>query len=116
MVPETGLLMNNEMNDFSIEGTRDAFGFEPCPANFIKPGKRPFSSSSPVIVEYLYNGTLYFVTGASGGSRIITATLQSLWNVLDRNLSLYEALAAPRFHDQLNPDVVGLYLLWGIIH
>ncbi|KAF2476027.1 gamma-glutamyltransferase [Lindgomyces ingoldianus] len=106
MVPETGLLMNNEMNDFSIAGTSDAFGFVPSPANLIRPGKRPFSSSTPVIVEFLSNSTLYFVTGASGGSRIITATLQSLWYVLDRRLNIYEALAEPRFHDQLNPDVI----------
>src|SRR5262245_58112156 len=108
MVPETGLLMNNEMGDFSFPNGNDVSSYAPSPANFIKPGKRPFSSITPVIVEFAVNNTLYFVTGASGGSRIITTTLQSLWHVLDQGMSLYEALAAPRFHDQLSPDTVSM--------
>ena len=106
MVPETGLIMNNEMNDFSIPGTSDAFGYAPSPANLIVPGKRPLSSISPVIVDFVTNGSFYFATGASGGSHIITATLQSLWHVLDQNTTVFEALAAPRFHDQLIPNQV----------
>ena len=106
MVPETGVIMNNEMNDFSIPGTANAFGFIPSPANFVRPGKRPLSSATPVIVEFLNNGTLYLVAGGAGGSRIITATLQALWQVLDRNATAEEAVAAPRFHDQLVPNQV----------
>jgi gamma-glutamyltranspeptidase/glutathione hydrolase len=106
MVPETGLVMNNEMNDFSVPNASDAFGYAPSPANFAKPGKRPLSSICPVIVEFLANNTLYFVTGASGGSRIITATIQSLWHVLDQNKTVFQALNAPRFHDQLTPNQV----------
>ncbi|KAJ9626468.1 hypothetical protein H2203_004100 [Taxawa tesnikishii (nom. ined.)] len=105
LVPETGIIMNNEMNDFSIPGTRNAFGFVPSPANYIRPGKRPLSSITPTIVEFP-NGTLYFVVGAAGGSRIITATIQNLWNVLDRNMTSPEALAEPRLHDQLVPNQV----------
>src|SRR5579871_4806897 len=52
MVPETGLIMNNEMNDFSIPGASNAFGYVPSPANYIRPGKRPLSSISPTIVEF----------------------------------------------------------------
>jgi len=57
VVPETGVIMNNEMNDFSIPNVTNAFGYIPSPANFVRPGKRPLSSISPVIVEHL-NKTL----------------------------------------------------------
>ncbi|KAK1498608.1 gamma-glutamyltranspeptidase [Colletotrichum tamarilloi] len=103
MVPETGVIMNDEMNDFSIPGSSNAFGFIPSPANYVRPGKRPLSSISPVIVEHP-DGKLYFVIGSAGGSRIITATIQNLHNVLDRNLTAPQALAEPRFHDQLSPN------------
>ena len=105
MVPETGVIMNNEMNDFSIPGSSNAFGFIPSPANFIVPGKRPLSSIAPTIVEHP-NGTLYYVIGAAGGSRIITATIQNLIHVLDRNMTAAQALAQPRLHDQLIPNQV----------
>ena len=105
MVPETGVIMNNEMNDFSIPGSSNAFGYIPSPANYIRPGKRPLSSISPTIVESP-NGTLYYIIGAAGGSRIITATLQALIHVLDQNMTAPEALAQPRLHDQLIPNQV----------
>ncbi|KAE9977356.1 hypothetical protein EG328_002088 [Venturia inaequalis] len=107
MVPETGIIMNDEMNDFSIPGRKNAFGYEPHPANFIRPGKRPLSSISPTIVEHA-NGSLYFVIGSAGGSRIPSAVIQQLWFVLDRNMSLSESLEQPRFHDQLQPDSMAL--------
>jgi gamma-glutamyltranspeptidase/glutathione hydrolase len=94
------------MNDFSIPNTTNAFGYIPSAANFIRPGKRPLSSISPVIVEHL-NSTLlnafYVAIGAAGGSRIITATIQNLIHILDGNLTTAEALAEPRIHDQLVP-------------
>lgn len=105
MVPETGVIMNNEMNDFSIPGSSNAFGFIPSPANYIRPGKRPLSSISPSIVEKA-DGKLYFVVASAGGSRIITAVLQNLWHVLDQNATAPEALAEPRLHDQLVPNQV----------
>ena len=105
MIPETGVIMNNEMNDFSIPGSSNAFGYIPSPANYIRPGKRPLSSISPTIVETA-NGTLYYVIGAAGGSRIITATLQNIIHVLDQNMTALEALAQPRLHDQLIPNQV----------
>ena len=101
VVPETGVIMNNEMNDFSIPGQSNAFGYAPSPANFVKPGKRPLSSISPTIAEYGSNGTLYYVIGSAGGSRIITATVQNLWHVLDQNETVKESLAEPRLHDQV---------------
>ncbi|CZR69360.1 related to gamma-glutamyltransferase [Phialocephala subalpina] len=102
VVPETGVVMNNEMNDFSIPGTPNAFGFVPSPINYIAPGKRPLSSITPIIVEHP-NGTLYLSIGAAGGSRIITSTAQSIWHILDHGMTVPEALAAPRLHDQLLP-------------
>lgn len=105
LVPETGVIMNDEMNDFSIPGSSNAFGYIPSPANYIRPGKRPLSSISPVIVENP-DGTLYFVIGAAGGSRIITATIQNIHHVLDQNQTVPQALAQPRLHDQLSPNQV----------
>lgn len=107
IVPDYGIIMNNEMNDFSIPGVSNAFGFVPSPTNFIRPGKRPLSSITPVIVEYP-DGSLYVATGAAGGSRIITATIQALWHVLDHNMTMPAALKMPRLHDQLLPNVVML--------
>lgn len=102
MVPETGVIMNDEMNDFSIPGSSNAFGYIPSPANYVRPGKRPLSSISPTIVEFP-NGTLHYVIGSAGGSRIITATIQNLWHVLDQGMTAPAALAMPRLHDQLSP-------------
>ncbi|KAM0173344.1 hypothetical protein ACHAPF_006765 [Botrytis cinerea] len=105
MVPETGVIMNNEMNDFSIPNTTNAFGYAPAPANFIQPFKRPLSSISPTIVEYP-NGTVYIAHASAGGSRIITEVIQHLWHVLDQNMTSAESLRQPRLHDQLSPNNV----------
>ncbi|KAF4436469.1 hypothetical protein F53441_13259 [Fusarium austroafricanum] len=102
IIPETGVIMNNEMNDFSIPGESNAFGYIPSKANFIKPGKRPLSSISTTIVEGP-DGKVSLVTGSAGGSRIITATIQVLLNALEKNMTVHDALAAPRLHDQLAP-------------
>ncbi|KAL7620136.1 hypothetical protein AAE478_009129 [Parahypoxylon ruwenzoriense] len=105
IIPETGVIMNDEMNDFSIPGSSNAFGYIPSPANFVRPGKRPLSSISPTIVE-TPDGKLYFVIGSAGGSRIITATIQNIHHVLDQGMTTAEALAEPRLHDQLSPNQV----------
>lgn len=105
MVPKTGVVMNNQMNDFSIPDTVNAFGYLPSPSNFVRPGKRPLSSMTPIIAE-TPEGQLYYVIGAAGGSRIITSTVQNVINVLDRGLNVEDALATPRLHDQLSPDRV----------
>ncbi|KAG4025989.1 hypothetical protein MFRU_047g00530 [Monilinia fructicola] len=105
MIPETGVIMNNEMNDFSIPGAINAFGYSPSPANFIKPFKRPLSSIAPTIVEFP-NGTVYVAHASAGGSRITTEVIQHLWHVLDQNMTSAESLRQPRFHDQLSPNKV----------
>ncbi|KAH0498596.1 hypothetical protein TgHK011_005844 [Trichoderma gracile] len=109
--PKTGIILNNEMNDFSIPGVSNEFGFAPSPANYIRPGKRPLSSITPIIAAFP-NGTLYAAIGAAGGSRIISATAQVLWHVLDGHDghdgggTLAGALRRPRLHDQLMPNTV----------
>ncbi|KAK3946363.1 gamma-glutamyltranspeptidase 1 [Diplogelasinospora grovesii] len=110
MTPDTGIILNDEMDDFSQPGHRNAFGFEPAPANFISPRKRPLSSITPLMAEYIDKNTdneaFVFATGAAGGSRIVSATAQTAWHVLEHGFSLAEALAAPRLHHQLMPDVL----------
>ncbi|MCJ1427149.1 hypothetical protein MMC29_005052 [Sticta canariensis] len=106
MVPETGVICNNEMNDFSIPGSSNSFGYVPSPFNYVRPGKRPLSSITPTIVEHLSNSSLYLIVGAAGGSRILTATIQNLWHVLDQGLSAPQALNHSRFHDQLLPNQI----------
>ncbi|KAF3395492.1 Gamma-glutamyltransferase [Talaromyces pinophilus] len=103
---DTGIIMNNVMNDFSIPGISNEYGYAPSSANFVHPGKRPLSSVTPVFVEDL-NGNLQLVIGAAGGSRIITSTLQSIVNVLERGMTMAQALREPRLHDQLIPAETG---------
>ncbi|KAJ6441766.1 gamma-glutamyltranspeptidase [Purpureocillium lavendulum] len=107
MDPASGVILNNEMNDFSIPGVRNEFGFEPSEANYIRPGKRPLSSVTPVIAsDPSRGGALVATVGAAGGSRIITATTAALWHVLEHAMSMRDALAAPRMHDQLMPNTL----------
>ena len=106
VVPETGVIMNNEMNDFSIPGISNAFGYIPSPANYVRPGKRPLSSITPLIIEYLSNSTLFASLGAAGGSRITTSTIQNALHLMAYNRTIAEALAQPRIHDQLVPATV----------
>ncbi|PKX90772.1 uncharacterized protein P174DRAFT_462939 [Aspergillus novofumigatus IBT 16806] len=105
MVPETGIIMNNEMDDFSVPGKSNSFGYVPSKANYIRPGKRPLSSITPAIVTRP-DGKLFFLAGSAGGSRIITATVQNIIRVIDQGLSAAQALAQPRLHDQLIPNQV----------
>ncbi|KAK6532541.1 hypothetical protein TWF281_006728 [Arthrobotrys megalospora] len=103
MIPETGVIMNDQMNDFSIPGSSNAFGFIPSPANFIRPFKRPLSSITASIVE-TEDGKLDFVVGAAGGSRIVSSTIQNIINMIDYGLNAPQALKSSRLHDQLTPN------------
>ena len=105
MVPETGVIMNNEMADFSVPNVSNVFGYHPSPANYIRPRKRPMSSITPIMAEFA-NGTLFTIIGASGGSRIITAVIQTALHVLEQKMTVHEALKQPRLHDQLLPNQV----------
>ena len=104
MVPGTGILLNNEMDDFATRpGQPNAFGLIALAgANGVAADKRPLSSMAPVIV--LEDGKLRFVAGSNGGPRIITTTLLALLNHLDFGMDVSEAVAAPRFHQQWQPD------------
>ncbi|KAL2809642.1 nucleophile aminohydrolase [Aspergillus granulosus] len=106
MVPETGIIMNNEMDDFSTPNSSNSFGYIPSESNFIRPGKRPLSSCTPAIVTYPNGTTTFFLAGSAGGSRIITATVQNIIHAVDEGLSAAAALARPRLHDQLVPNRV----------
>lgn len=110
MDPVTGVILNNEMNDFSIPGARDEFGYPPSPGNYAHGGKRPLSSTTPLMAEEwdadASRWRLALVTGAAGGSRIISATAQVVWHVLEHGRTMAGALAAPRLHDQLAPNQV----------
>jgi gamma-glutamyltranspeptidase/glutathione hydrolase len=103
----TGVLLNNELDDFAAKPrTPNAYGLVGGDANAPGPGKRPLSSMTPTIV--LENGDPVLVTGSPGGSRIITAVLQVIINVLDLKMPVEKAVAAPRIHQQWTPDVVSV--------
>ncbi|KAI0432714.1 gamma-glutamyltransferase [Xylaria sp. FL1042] len=108
MVPSTGIILNNEMNDFSIPGVRNEFGFEPSEANFIRANKRPLSSITPLIITHAATDELFAAVGAAGGSRIISSTTQVAWHVVEHNLTMTEAIRVPRVHDQLMPNTMVL--------
>jgi gamma-glutamyltranspeptidase/glutathione hydrolase len=99
----TGILLNNEMDDFSAKtGVPNAYGLIGGEANAIEAGKRPLSSMTPTIV--LKDGKPLLATGSPGGSRIITTTLQLILNVIDHEMNIAAATAAPRVHHQWLPD------------
>lgn len=106
-VPGLGVLLNNEMDDFAAKpGEPNMFGLVQGEANAIQPGKRPLSSMTPTIVTR--DGKLYMVVGAPGGSRIITAVMQVILNVIDFGMNAQDAVDAPRFHHQWKPDKLSL--------
>jgi gamma-glutamyltranspeptidase/glutathione hydrolase len=102
------------MDDFAIApDLPNTYGMvDPRGANAIAPRKRPRSSMTPTIVEK--DGALFMVTGSPGGPRIISTTLLSLVNVIDYGMDASEAVSAPRFHHQWEPNV--LYLERAIPH
>ncbi|MFS2206193.1 gamma-glutamyltransferase [Variovorax sp. Varisp36] len=104
---KTGVLLNNEMDDFTAKvGVPNLYGLVQGEANKIEPGKRPLSSMSPTIVSK--DGKPVFVVGTPGGSRIITAVLHTILNVVDYGMNVQEAVDAPRFHQQWLPDVTNV--------
>lgn len=102
---ELGFFLNNEMDDFSSKpGVPNMFGVTGGESNSILPEKRMLSSMTPTIVEK--NGELYMSVGTPGGSTIITSVLQTILNVHEYNMTIQEAVDAPRFHHQWLPDVI----------
>jgi gamma-glutamyltranspeptidase / glutathione hydrolase len=101
--PGTGIVLNNEMDDFAIApGVPNSFGLVGSGANAVEPLKRPLSSMSPTIV--LRDGQPVLVVGSPQGPYIITTVLQTVINVLDFGMNVQQAAAAPRVHHQWSPD------------
>lgn len=104
-IPGTGILMNNEMDDFTTKsGEPNAYGLIQGEANTITPGKRPLSSMTPTMVSKA--GRLFLVTGSPGGPTIINTVLEIITNVIDHGMPVMQAVEAPRFNHQWMPDVI----------
>ncbi|MDI6050336.1 gamma-glutamyltransferase [Flavobacterium sp. XS2P24] len=102
---ELGFFLNNQMDDFSAKpGVPNLYGLTGSEANSIAPGKRMLSSMTPTIVEK--DNKLFMVVGTPGGSTIITSVLQTILNVYEFDMSMQEAVNAPRFHHQWLPDEI----------
>ena len=102
----TGILLNDEMDDFSAKpGSPNMYGLVEGPNNAIAPGKRPLSSMTPTIVTK--DGKLVMVVGTPGGSRIPSAVIETISNVVDFGMTVTEAVNAPRIHHQWLPDEIG---------
>ena len=108
VAPGTGVLLNNEIDDFSLaKGVANQYGLVGGDANAVAGGKRPLSSMCPTIVESKPPGARPFlVLGARGGPMIISSVLQTVVHVIDDGMSLQEALDAPRIHHQWLPDEI----------
>ncbi len=105
MAPGTGVLMNDEMDDFTIApDTPNLFGLVQGEANAIAPGKRALSSMAPTVL--MRDGHVAMALGSPGGSRIITTVLEVLLNVIDYGMAPQEAVDAPRVHQQWLPDTI----------
>ncbi|WP_421886589.1 gamma-glutamyltransferase [Methylibium sp.] len=103
----TGVLLNNEMDDFTVKlGAANMYGLVQGESNAIAPAKRPLSSMSPTIVSR--DGKPVLVLGTPGGSRIITVTALVLLNLIDYGMTVQEAVDAPRFHQQWQPEATNL--------
>ena len=102
-VSGAGFLLNNEMDDFALApGVPNMYGLIQGERNTIEPGKRPLSSMTPTVVER--NGNVLLVVGSPGGPTIITTVLQIVVNVVDHQMTVSQAVAAPRIHHQWMPD------------
>ncbi|GMR56325.1 hypothetical protein PMAYCL1PPCAC_26520, partial [Pristionchus mayeri] len=103
--PSTGILWNDEMDDFSIPDHPNYFDYPPSPANFIKPGKRPQSSMSPIVIFDDNEQQQLMAVGGSGGSTIISGVAGTALHALYLNVNVKQAVDAPRLHNQLQPNV-----------
>lgn len=107
IVDGAGFLLNNEMDDFSIQpGYPNMYGLIGGEANAVEPSKRMLSSMTPTILEK--DGNLFMVLGTPGGSTIITAVFQTIINVIDYDMNIEQAVNSPRFHHQWYPDEIKL--------
>jgi gamma-glutamyltranspeptidase/glutathione hydrolase len=106
LVPKTGIVLNNEIDDFAIYPSGNVYGLLGNEANALQPKKRPLSSMTPTII--LQGDRPELIVGAAGGPRIISATLQTIINVLDFHMPVKEAVEAPRIHQQWMPEEINV--------
>ena len=106
LVPKTGIVLNNEIDDFAIHPSGNVYGLVGNEANALQPKKRPLSSMTPTII--LQGDRPELIVGAAGGPRIISATLQAIINVLDFHMPVKEAVEAPRIHHQWIPEEINV--------
>jgi gamma-glutamyltranspeptidase / glutathione hydrolase len=106
LVPKTGIVLNNEIDDFAIHPSGNVYGLVGNEANALQPKKRPLSSMTPTII--LQGDRPELIVGAAGGPRIISATLQTIINVLDFHMPVKEAVEAPRIHHQWIPEEINV--------
>jgi gamma-glutamyltranspeptidase / glutathione hydrolase len=105
IVPGTGVIMNNEMDDFTSKvGAPNMFGLVQGPQNAIQPGKRMLSSMTPTIITK--DGKLRAVVGSPGGPTITTTVAQIIMQLIDHGISLEQAVNATRVHHQWLPDQI----------
>jgi len=113
MIPGTGMLINNEMDDFSSKpGTPNGYGLIGSEANAIEGNKRPLSSMTPTII--FKNDDPYLVFGTPGGSRIITTVLQVALNVMEHDMNVAQAVNSPRMHHQWLPEILMIESGFGV--
>lgn len=109
VVPGTGIILNDEMDDFSkAPNDRNAYGAVGSAKNLVAPKKRPLSSMSPTLVKY--KGIPVLSLGSPAGTRILTCVTQVLLNYLEHRVPLWEAVSATRFHHQYSPDQIQIGL------
>ncbi|KAH8330017.1 hypothetical protein KR067_013254 [Drosophila pandora] len=102
---QTGIILNDEMDDFSTPGKSNIYGIPASPANFIKPGKRPMSSTCPSIILDSH-GNVKLIVGAAGGSKITTSVAQTILRYFVLKEPIEKAVNTGRLHHQLAPMVV----------
>ena len=103
--PQTGIIMNSEMDDFSVPNTNNTFQLAPSVYNFIEPGKRPLSSTVPSILTN-EEGDVQMVIGAAGGSLILSSVYLTIVRILGFDLPILDAVSFPRYHHQLIPETL----------